>query len=141
MLDDHAGPPAGRARSPVSDATEVRDADRGGPRRHVSDAVKQYVVDLANATRDAPDLRLGASPRATLQLLRAAKAAGGAGRPRLRAARRRAALAGPCSPTGCCSTAEAQIARRGTDGVVESVLRSVAVPRPADGAAGARRRV
>ena len=29
-------------------------------------------------------------------------------------------------------TAEAQIARRGTDGVVESVLRSVPVPRPAE---------
>ena len=37
-----------------------------------------------------PDLRLGASPRATLHLLRAAKAARRARRPRLRAPRRRA---------------------------------------------------
>jgi MoxR-like ATPase len=36
--------------------------------------VKQYAVDIARATRNDRDLRLGASPRATLQLVRAAKA-------------------------------------------------------------------
>ena len=41
---------------------------------HVAEAIKAYAVDLAEATRSAPDVRLGASPRATLQLLRAAKA-------------------------------------------------------------------
>ena len=41
---------------------------------HVSPAVEQYVVDIAQATRVDPELRLGASPRATLQLVRAAKA-------------------------------------------------------------------
>jgi MoxR-like ATPase len=39
-----------------------------------SAAVKQYAVDLVRATREDRDLRLGASPRATLQLVRAAKA-------------------------------------------------------------------
>lgn len=42
---------------------------------HVSAAVKEYTVDIGQATRAHPDLRLGASPRALLQLLRAAKAA------------------------------------------------------------------
>ncbi len=41
---------------------------------HVSSAVEQYVVDIMQATRIDSDLRLGASPRATLQLIRAAKA-------------------------------------------------------------------
>ncbi|MCQ1947819.1 MULTISPECIES: MoxR family ATPase [unclassified Arthrobacter] len=41
---------------------------------YVSDAVKEYTVSLGRATREHPDLRLGASPRALLQLLRAAKA-------------------------------------------------------------------
>ncbi len=36
--------------------------------------MKQYAVDLVNATRESPELRLGASPRATLQLLRTARA-------------------------------------------------------------------
>lgn len=39
----------------------------------VSPAVEQYVVALAHATRNHPEVRLGASPRATLQLVRAAK--------------------------------------------------------------------
>ena len=34
----------------------------------------QYIIVLANATRKAPELRLGASPRAALQLLRASRA-------------------------------------------------------------------
>ena len=39
-----------------------------------SQAVEQYAVNIAQATRRDPELRLGASPRATLQLIRAAKA-------------------------------------------------------------------
>jgi len=40
----------------------------------VSAAVEYYIVAIAQATREDPELRLGASPRATLQLMRAAKA-------------------------------------------------------------------
>jgi MoxR-like ATPase len=40
----------------------------------VSPAVEHYAVAIASATRVDRDLRLGASPRATLQLVRAAKA-------------------------------------------------------------------
>ena len=40
----------------------------------VSWAVEQYAVSIAQATRRDSDLRLGASPRATLHLVRAAKA-------------------------------------------------------------------
>jgi MoxR-like ATPase len=38
-----------------------------------SPAVKEYAVNLVRATREDRELRLGASPRATLQLVRAAK--------------------------------------------------------------------
>ena len=41
----------------------------------VSRAVEQYVVAIAQATRRDPEVRLGASPRATLHLVRAAKVA------------------------------------------------------------------
>lgn len=40
----------------------------------VSEAVKEYTVAVGRATRDSAMLRLGASPRSMLQLLRAAKA-------------------------------------------------------------------
>jgi MoxR-like ATPase len=43
-------------------------------RVHVSPVVERYAVMLAQATRSHEALRLGASPRATLQLVRAAKA-------------------------------------------------------------------
>jgi MoxR-like ATPase len=41
---------------------------------YVSEAVKEYTVSVGRATRESPLLRLGASPRSMLQLLRAAKA-------------------------------------------------------------------
>lgn len=40
---------------------------------HVAGVVEEYAVALAQATRNDPALHLGASPRATLQLIRAAK--------------------------------------------------------------------
>jgi MoxR-like ATPase len=40
----------------------------------VGPEVRQYCVELVTATRRLPDLRLGGSPRATLQLVRAARA-------------------------------------------------------------------
>ncbi|MEK8133066.1 MoxR family ATPase [Paenibacillus filicis] len=41
---------------------------------HVDDTMKQYIVQLASATRQHPDLALGASPRASIALMRAAQA-------------------------------------------------------------------
>jgi MoxR-like ATPase len=41
---------------------------------HGEDALLEYIVDLAEASRNHPDLALGASPRAALCLLRCARA-------------------------------------------------------------------
>jgi len=60
--------------SPVTDAAEIRKLIDIVGRVHVSAAVQRYAVALATATRTSPELHLGASPRATLHLLRAAKA-------------------------------------------------------------------
>jgi MoxR-like ATPase len=59
--------------TPVISSEGVRDLIAWARRIHVSPAVEEYAVALAHATRVHPDLRLGASPRATLQLVRAAK--------------------------------------------------------------------
>jgi MoxR-like ATPase len=40
---------------------------------HVAPSLKRYVVDLSEATREHSDIYLGASPRASLHLLRAAR--------------------------------------------------------------------
>jgi MoxR-like ATPase len=41
---------------------------------HVEDSLRDYMIRLANATRQHPDLALGVSPRATFALFRAAQA-------------------------------------------------------------------
>jgi MoxR-like ATPase len=74
MLNEHAAFDPLDSLRPVSDAAEVRSMIAGVRAVHVADAIKAYAVDLSEATRRAGDVRLGASPRATLQLLRAAKA-------------------------------------------------------------------
>jgi MoxR-like ATPase len=58
---------------PVTDAAHLHMLIGVSRRLHASTAVKRYVVDLAASTRTDPMLRLGASPRAAIQLLRAAK--------------------------------------------------------------------
>ncbi|GIG27912.1 AAA family ATPase [Cellulomonas marina] len=60
--------------APVTEAAEVERLVAVARRLHASPAVKRYVVDLVAATRTDNGLRLGASPRASVQLLRAAKA-------------------------------------------------------------------
>ena len=59
---------------PVTDAAQIRKLVSVVAGVHVSDAVQRYAVALSTATRRSPELRLGASPRATLHLVRAAKA-------------------------------------------------------------------
>jgi MoxR-like ATPase len=74
MLDEHAAVDPLVTLEAVSDAAAVRALIAGVRSVHVADSIKGYAVDLAEATRRSPEVRLGASPRATLQLLRAAKA-------------------------------------------------------------------
>jgi MoxR-like ATPase len=59
---------------PVVTSAELRAMMTTARSVYASTPVKQYAIDLVRATRDDRDLRLGASPRATLQLVRAAKA-------------------------------------------------------------------
>ena len=59
---------------PVTDAPTVAKLVDVVREVHVSDQVRRYVVALVTATRRSADLRLGASPRATLHLVRTARA-------------------------------------------------------------------
>ncbi|MDT0158446.1 MoxR family ATPase [Microbacterium sp. ARD32] len=58
---------------PVTDAATVHALIAWTRRVHVAESLEEYAVALAQATRQDPGLHLGASPRATLQLVRAAK--------------------------------------------------------------------
>lgn len=59
--------------TPVADATAISQLIAWARAVHVAPALEEYAVALAQATRTDPSLHLGASPRATLQLVRAAK--------------------------------------------------------------------
>jgi len=59
---------------PVTDAGEIRKLVGVVSQVYVADAVRRYTVALTAATRANNELALGASPRASLHLLRAAKA-------------------------------------------------------------------
>ncbi|GAA3011667.1 MoxR family ATPase [Streptosporangium longisporum] len=74
MLDVHGAASPLDKLEPVATTEEVKaliEAVRGV---YVSQPIKMYAIDLVTATRQSPDLRLGASPRSTLQLVRAARA-------------------------------------------------------------------
>ena len=74
MLASHgAASPLERMR-PVTDAATVGRLVDEVTRIHASPALLRYVVDLVAATRTGGAFRLGASPRAALGLLRAARA-------------------------------------------------------------------
>jgi MoxR-like ATPase len=116
---------------PVADADEIAKLTEVVRGVHVADEVRSYVVALAGATREHRELRLGASPRATLQLVRAARA--------------RAALDGrghvlpddvqelavPVLAHRLLLSPEAQIARRTTDQVVRDIVARVPLGRSA----------
>nr|WP_246060208.1 MoxR family ATPase [Herbidospora galbida] len=74
MLDVHGASQPLDKLEPVATTAEVKSLIEAVRAVYVSQPVKKYAIDLVTATRQTPDLRLGASPRATLQLVRAARA-------------------------------------------------------------------
>jgi MoxR-like ATPase len=74
MLDSHTGANPLDDLEPVADAAEIRKLIGIVNDVYVSEAVQRYSVALTAATRRSHELTLGASPRATLHLVRAAKA-------------------------------------------------------------------
>ncbi|WP_329102473.1 MoxR family ATPase [Micromonospora sp. NBC_01699] len=128
MLDGHGGRDPLHALQPVADAATVRRLIATVRDIHVADAVKQYAVDLVTATREAPDLRLGASPRATLQLLRTARAVAALEGRDYVLPDDLQALAVPVLAHRIIPTADAQLARRTTDAVVSDLVHRLPLP-------------
>jgi MoxR-like ATPase len=74
MLRSHEGGDRVAEVEPVATAAEVLGVQDCARRVFASDALRTYVVSLLARTREDPRVELGASPRAGLLLLRAAKA-------------------------------------------------------------------
>src|SRR5262249_11884767 len=58
---------------PLFNAENILDIQWRLAQVHGTDALLEYIVDLSEASRQHPDLALGASPRASLCLLRCAR--------------------------------------------------------------------
>ncbi|MGI8903193.1 MAG: AAA family ATPase [Solirubrobacteraceae bacterium] len=74
MLADHEGGDKVLALATVATAAELLAAQDAARSVHVAGPLRDYVVELSRRTREDPRVYLGASPRAGLMLLRAAKA-------------------------------------------------------------------
>jgi MoxR-like ATPase len=114
---------------PVLEPATIRDARHQVDATKVSDEVAGYVVALVRGTRNLPSVALGASPRAAVHLLAAAKA-------RARLAGREfvtpddvAAMAPAVLRHRLVLTPEAELERFGTANAVAAALASVPIPR------------
>jgi MoxR-like ATPase len=128
MLGEHAAVDPLDSLAPVSTSAEVRSLIAGVRGVFVAEALKAYAVDLAEATRRSRSARLGASPRATLQLLRTAKAwAAIEGRDYV-VPDDLQFLLGPVLAHRLLLSAEAQLSGVTSDQLLRAVVQSVALP-------------
>jgi MoxR-like ATPase len=128
MLDLHGAYDPLTDLQPVTDAARVRQLVAAVREVYAAPAVKEYIVDIVSATRSHPELRLGASPRASLHLLRACRAhAALAGRDHVLPDDVQL-LAAPVLTHRLLPTADAQLARRSVTDVLDDVLDRVPVP-------------
>ncbi|QCW51179.1 MoxR family ATPase [Nocardioides dongxiaopingii] len=135
MLDSHTFARPLDDLEPVADAGEIRKLAAVVGQVYVAPAVQQYVVSITGATRRSDDLVLGASPRATLHLVRAAKAhAAIEGRDYVLPDDIQR-LAQPVLAHRLLPSVEAAMGGRTTPAILDGILAGVPVPSPQGGAA------
>ncbi|SFB46634.1 MoxR-like ATPase [Amycolatopsis marina] len=128
MVDEHAGHNPLADLQPVSDAAAVNRLVQTVRNVHIAPEVRQYAVELVAATRQIPELRLGASPRATLQFVRSAKAQAALSGREFVVPDDLHAVAVPVLAHRLVLTTEAHAARRSATDVIRTVLQRVPVP-------------
>jgi MoxR-like ATPase len=95
---------------------------------HVAPSLKAYLVDLADTTRRHPQFALGMSPRATLSLMRVARAQAAADGRSYVLPDDLKSLARPVLAHRLIVTAEAQLQGASSADLLDEILRSVPVP-------------
>ena len=114
---------------PVADASFVRTLIKTAREIYVAAPLKRYIVDLTEATRKHPEVYLGASPRASLFLLKASRAlAGSRGRDYVIPDDVKD-LAVPVLSHRILLSAEAQLDGSGAGELLEGLLDAVPIPR------------
>jgi len=140
MVDEHAGHDVFKTLKPVSTGDQVRGLIETVRGVQIAHEVRRYAVELVSATRRLSEIRIGASPRSTLHLVRAARA--------------QAALSGrdfvvpddihlvsiPVLAHRLVLTPEAQAARRSPAELIRGLIQRVPVPQADPAAQWARGR-
>jgi MoxR-like ATPase len=114
--------------SPVTDAPGVATMILQARQVHVAQAVRRYIVDLVDASRKHPDVYLGASPRASIMLLRSARASAAADGRDFVTPDDVKSLARPVLAHRLIITADAIMSGRSVDAVLNELLHEVPVP-------------
>ncbi|MEN0127811.1 MAG: MoxR family ATPase [Brevundimonas sp.] len=115
---------------PVTDTAHIARLIETTRRLYAAPGVKRYVVDLVTATREDQGLRLGASPRAAIQLLRAAKGiAALAGRDHVLPDDVQQ-LAEPVLAHRVLPSTESRLSGRSTEAIVRDIVARIPLPAP-----------
>jgi len=130
MLDTHGSSSPLDQLKPVAAAPDVRELILAVRGVLVSKQVKDYIIALAGATRSAPELRLGASPRSALHLLRASRARAALDGRDYVIPDDIQALAAPVFAHRLLPTAEALVERKLPEQVVARLVAEIPLPRP-----------
>jgi len=113
---------------PVTDAPGVAEMIEQAQRVHVAPAIRRYIVDLAEATRRHSDVYLGASPRASIMIMRAARATAAAEERDYVIPDDVKSLAVPSLAHRIIVTADAAMSGRSPGVLLEEILADVPVP-------------
>jgi MoxR-like ATPase len=130
MLDTHGSSSPLDQLEPAATAPDVRDLILAVRAVLVSKQVKEYIIALAAATRSSPELRLGASPRAALHLLRASRARAALDGREYVIPDDVQALAAPVFAHRLLPTAEALVERKLPEQVVAKLIADLPLPHP-----------
>jgi MoxR-like ATPase len=130
MLDTHGSSSPLDQLKPVAAAPDVRELISAVRGVLVSSQVKEYIIALAAATRTAPELRLGASPRSALHLLRTSKARAALDGREYVIPDDIQALAVPVLAHRLLPTAEALVERQLPEQVVAKLVAELPLPHP-----------
>jgi len=140
MLAAHDGADPLSLVRPVATLEDLARAIEVARRVYVAPAIKQYIVDIVTSTRSESALRLGASPRAALQLLAASKSrAAMAGRNHVLPDDIKS-LAVPVLAHRLISSTESRLAGRTTQQIMRETVTRTAVPTDARDAPAPRER-
>jgi MoxR-like ATPase len=113
---------------PVADAMAVAELAVQAREVHVAPALRRYIVSLSEATRRHPDIYLGASPRASIMLLRASRAQAAADGREYVVPDDLKDLAVPVLAHRLIVTADAAMSGRDGAAILSEILTDVSVP-------------